>query len=188
MIGYRMKARQASRTAGLTIALLGLALGATPAVAKDRKGNDASPEIFRALVDCRRVADSTQRLACFDKASGVLEQAAARKELIIADKEMIREARRAQFGFTMPSLRIFGGSDAEDDVFQLVAKVTSAKEVGRGEFRFALETGSVWEQIEARTLSRDPRPGMTATVRRHALGRYTASFDGGVSITVRRVQ
>lgn len=186
MTGYRQTTIRGAAPAMLTIAAA--LLSAAPAMAKDRKEGDASPEMFRALVDCRRISDPTQRLACFDKASGALEQAAARKELIIADKEMIREARRAQFGFTMPSLRIFGGSDATDDFTQLVAKVTSAREVGRGQFVFVLDNGSKWEQTEARSTSRDPRPGMTATVKRHALGRYTASFDGGISITVRRIQ
>lgn len=157
------------------------------AAAKDKAKADASPALLRDLVDCRKMTDPTARLACYDKGVSALEQAAIKHDVVIADREMIREARRAQFGYTLPSLRIFGGSD-EDVVREIQSKVKSARVLGMGLVRFTIDEGSVWEQTESRTLGQDPKPGMKVTIKSHALGRFTASFDGQPTITVRRVQ
>jgi hypothetical protein len=156
------------------------------AAAKDKSVN-ASPQIFRTLVDCKRLPDPTARLACYDKGVSALEEAAIKHDVVIADREMIREARRAQFGYTMPSLRIFGGSD-EDAVKELQTKVVSMRELGMALIRFTLEEGSVWEQTESKTLGFDPKPGTRVTIKAHAFGRYTATFEGQPSITVRRIR
>lgn len=157
------------------------------ALAKGKAGADPSPQIFRTLVDCRKLTDPTERLACYDKGVSALEQAAIRHDLVIADREMIREAQRAQFGYTMPSLRIFGGTDS-DAVKELQSKVKSVRELGLSLIRFTVEEGSVWEQTESKTLGIDPKPGMKVTIKAHAFGRYSATFDGQPAITVRRVQ
>lgn len=165
-----------------------LAMAAPPvALARDKAKKDASPEIFRALVDCRKLTDATARLACYDKGVTALEQAAIKHDVVIADREMIREAQRAQFGYTMPSLRIFGGADSEA-VRDLDTKVKSVRSLGLSLIRFSVEEGSVWEQTESRTLGKDPKPGTRVIIKAHAFGRYTASFEGQPSITVRRVQ
>jgi hypothetical protein len=155
--------------------------------AKDKAKADASPQIFRTLVDCRKLIDPTARLACYDKGVSALEQAAIKHDVVIADREMIREAQRAQFGYTIPSLRIFGGSDS-DAVKELQSKVTSVRELGMALIRFTVEEGSVWEQTESKTLGFDPKPGTNVAIRAHAFGRYTATFEGQPSITVRRIR
>ena len=168
-------------------ALLVISL-ATPEMASAKeKVNNATPEIFRALVDCKRQPDPTARLACYDKGVSALEQAAIKHDVVIADREMIREARRAQFGYTMPSLRIFGGSD-EDAVKELQTTVRSVRQLGLSLVRFTTEEGSVWQQTESRTLAVDPKPGTKVVIKAHALGRYTATFEGQVAINVQRVQ
>ena len=164
---------------------IGLALPNT-AWAKDKPGN-ATPQIFRELVDCKRLSEPTARLSCYDKGVSALEQAAIKHDVVIADREMIREARRAQFGYTMPSLRIFGGTD-EDAFKEIQSKVRSVRELGLAMIRFTIEEGSVWDQIESRTLSMDPKAGTKVVIKAHALGRYTATFDGLPSIVVRRVK
>jgi len=156
------------------------------AVAKDKPLN-ASPQIFRTLVDCKKLPDPTERLACYDKGVSALEQAALKHDVVIADREMIREARRAQFGYTMPSLRIFGGSD-EDAVKELQTKVRSVRELGLAIIRFTTEEGSVWQQTESRTIAVTPKAGTEVVIKSHAFGRYTATFKGQVAITVQRVQ
>lgn len=156
------------------------------ALAKDKTTN-ASPQIFRTLVDCKKLSDPTARLACYDKGVSALEQAALKHDVVIADREMIREARRAQFGYTMPSLRIFGGSD-EDAVKELQTKVRSAREMGLAIIRFTTEEGSVWQQTESRTIAIDPKPGTEVVIKAHAFGRYTATFKGQIAITVQRIQ
>ena len=155
--------------------------------AKDKARPDASPQLFRTLVDCRKLTEPTARLACYDKGVSALEQAAIRHDVVIADREMIREAQRAQFGYTVPSLRIFGGADS-DAVKELQSKVKSVRELGLSLIRFSVEEGSVWEQTESKTLGIDPKPGTKVTIKAHAFGRYTATFDGNPAITVRRIQ
>ena len=156
------------------------------AVAKDKPVN-ASPQIFRTLVECKKLSDPTARLGCYDKGVSALEQAALKHDVVIADREMIREARRAQFGYAMPSLRIFGGSD-EDAVKELQTKVRSMRELGLAMIRFTTEEGSVWQQTESRTLAVDPKPGTEVVIKAHAFGRYTATFKGQVAINVQRIQ
>lgn len=155
--------------------------------AKDKGKPDASPQLFRTLVDCRKLTDPAARLVCYDKGVSALEQAAIRHDVVIADREMIREAQRAQFGYTVPSLRIFGGDDT-DAVKELQSKVKSVRELGLALIRFTVEEGSVWEQTESKTLGFDPKPGTKVTIKAHAFGRYTATFDGQPAITVRRIQ
>lgn len=168
--------------------LIGVLCLAAPgaALAKEKTIN-ASPEIFRALVDCKRQTDPGARLACYDKGVSALEQAAIKHDVVIADREMIREARRAQFGYTLPSLRIFGGSD-EDAVNEIQTKVRIARQLNPSIVRFTTDEGSVWEQNEARTLAVDPKAGTKVTIKAHAFGRFTATFEGQVAINVRRVQ
>ena len=155
--------------------------------AKDKVRADASPQLFRTLVDCRKLTEPTARLACYDKGVSALEQAAIRHDVVIADREMIREVQRAQFGYSMPSLRIFGGADS-DAVKELQSKVKSVRELGLALIRFTVEEGSVWEQTESKTLGFDPKPGIKVTIKAHALGRYTATFEGQPAITVRRIR
>jgi len=170
------------------LALPGAAFMALPgaASAKDKNATNASPQIFRALVDCKRLTDPGARLACYDKGVSALEQAALKHDVVIADREMIREARRAQFGYTLPSLRIFGGGE-EDAVTNVQSKVKSARDLGMGLVRFTIEEGSVWEQTESKTLGMDPKPGTKVVIKAHAFGRYTATFEGQAAINVRRI-
>ncbi|GAC1407126.1 MAG: hypothetical protein NVSMB69_07220 [Novosphingobium sp.] len=174
-------------TRKFSLLLLVVSLAAPGSALAKGKTTNATPEIFRTLVDCKHQTDPTARLACYDKGVSALEQAALKHDVVIADREMIREARRAQFGYTMPSLRIFGGSD-EDAVKELQTKVRSARELGLAMIRFTTEEGSVWQQTESRTLAVDPKPGTEVVIKAHAFGRYTATFKGQVAINVQRIQ
>lgn len=172
-------------TPALLLAVMGLAVPG--AVCAKEKSVNASPQIFRALVDCKRLTDPTARLACYDKGVSALEQAAIKHDVVIADREMIREARRAQFGYTLPSLRIFGGSD-EEAVSEIQTKVRSARQMGPSIVRFTTEEGSVWQQNESKTLAVDPKAGTKVTIKARAFGRFIATFEGQVAIDVRRIQ
>ncbi|HEX6865720.1 MAG TPA: hypothetical protein VF122_00670, partial [Caulobacteraceae bacterium] len=61
------------------------------------------PPVLQAVVDCRAIADSSARLACYDAAAARLDEAEAKGDVVVLDREQRQQARREAFGFTMPS-------------------------------------------------------------------------------------
>src|SRR5690349_9886190 len=95
------------------LALAALAV-ATPAWAKDKE-QAAPPPVYQAVVDCRAIIDAAQRLACFDRTVGEMAKAGEEKDLVVLDREAVRETRRGLFGFSLPKIKLFGGGRDEDD-------------------------------------------------------------------------
>lgn len=180
----------------VTAALLVLpALGATLSLAATATAKDTSssrldtPQIYRDLVDCRQIADSAARLACYDQKVAALEQAKDARDIVIADKSEVREARKGLFGFTLPSLKIFGSGAGEDDeIKQIDGVVKSARQDTYGAWQFTLEDGAVWTQIDTERVVFDPHAGSKVTIKHGALGSYKANIDGQPGIKVRRIQ
>lgn len=172
---------------------LGLLIGG-PAVASDRNtAPPAPPEAYRELIACRTVADPAERLACFDREVSDVEAATASGDIIVADREAVRQTRRGLFGFRLPSLGIFGGGDDDDDastdeIREIESTIRSVGRVGYGSWRLTLEDGAVWEQSDSRTLVFDPEVGNPIRIRRGALGSFLANIDGQHAIRMRRVQ
>ena len=98
--------------------LVTLALGvlSVPVAAKDKDRDAPStpPPVFQAVLDCKSVADAAERLACYDRTVGAMAAARETKDLVIADRETMREARKGLFGLSLPSIKLFGGGDSED--------------------------------------------------------------------------
>ncbi len=171
---------------GPTIALL----AALPAMAKD-KPPLAMPESFKNLIACRDEANPAARLACFDRNAAVLDAAAKSRDIIVADKAEVRQARRGLFGFTMPSLKIFGGDDDDGDgdkIKEIETTIKAARPYDYGQWRITLADGAVWEQIDSRPVALDPRPGNAIKIKQGVLGSFLASIAGQPAIKVRRVQ
>lgn len=149
---------------------------------------------LRPLLDCRRVADATERLACFDKESAILDDASARNELTVLDKEAVRKTRRSLFGFGLPRLPFLSdskdgpGKDAENEEGdgKLTATIASARSLGYGKWAFDLDDGAHWVTTEA-VVQTDPAKGASVVIRRGALGAYFASFAGSRQVRVKRV-
>lgn len=170
--------------AGLTFALL----AAAPTVAKDRPPL-AMPDSFQKLIACRSEADPAARLACFDRNAEVLDRQAQARDIIVADKVEVREARRGLFGFTMPSLKIFGGGNDEADKIEAIeTTIKAARPYGYGQWRITLADGAVWEQTDSKPVALDPRPGTAIKIKQGAFGSFLASIAGQSGIKVRRVQ
>ena len=169
-------------------------LMATPAQAKDDKEDDAPPAIFQAVIDCKQVSDPTARLACYDEKVAALESAQASKQVVVADREQIKKARRGLFGFSLPKIKLFGGGDDDDkdekDEFkELTTKVKSVRQTNRGLYIITIEEGdAVWEQTEKSRYSVRVRSGDEIRIRRASLGSYKANINGGLAIRVRRVR
>ncbi len=167
------------------LALAGLAITG-PAVARTQPLASApAPKIFSDVVQCRSITDAAQRLACFDRSVDALATAQANRDLYVADKDAMREARRGLFGFSVPKLRIFGDDDMEKDVNQIETTVAGISSGQRG-YIFTLKDGARWAQTDGAYMDR-PKVGAKIKIKRAALGSYFGSVNGNVGFRVERL-
>ena len=164
------------------------ALAAVPAAAPAQSGDDAParPELFEALVRCRAIADESERLRCFDSAAANLQQAAERNDLVVVDREQVRENRRRLFGLPLPDIGGLFGGDDEDEVDSIESTIVSASQVDYGRWLVRLEDGSTWVQTDNEIIAGRPRRGQTVRVNRGALGTYMMRVNGQPGVRVRR--
>lgn len=174
--------------------LAALAAGlATPTLAQPGAGHrEAGPRPFEALIHCRSLSDPGARLACFDSAAAALEQAAARRDVVVVDRAQVRESRRRLFGLALPSLPIFGGGgrgqdSGDDEVSTLEGVIASANTNSFGQWSVRLrDEGGLWVQVDHNTLALDPRAGQAVVIRRGTLGSYIMRIGNQPGIRVRR--
>jgi hypothetical protein len=166
----------------MRIALLALPflLAAVPAAAQDRSKH------LERVVDCRKLADAGERLACYDKAVAELDEAEAKKDVVVVDKEQIREARRSVFGFNLPKIKLFGGDDGVEDIDEIETEVTAFNIQRDGRAFFTVTDGGRWRQTDNRTLV-GVKAGRKVTLKKGALGAYFARFHGTIGVKVERV-
>jgi hypothetical protein len=182
-------------TRRLHLLLVVLLVGA-PALALAQRGRDAPParpQAFEALVRCRTIAEDAARLACFDQAAAALQSAQERREIVMVDRQQVREGRRRLFGLTLPRIPIFGGGDDEDDndqdaVRSLESTVSAVSMTGYGQDQVTLADGSVWVQVDNNQMAVPPRNGHRIVVNRGALGSYMMRVNNQPGIRVRRVR
>ena len=167
------------------------AVSASPVLAKDALPS-APPAAIQRMLDCRKIADGTARLACFDAEAGTVGAAIERKDLVVADREQIRTARRSLFGLSLPSFNLFGRGDDENakedraEFAELTATITSTRKRPDRNWVFILEDGAKWVQTDTRDIPRDPRPGMKIHIKRAAVGSFLANIDGQIAVRVHR--
>jgi len=64
---------------------------------------------FSAIIACKNIVASTERLACYDLAAGRLDTAQQNGEIVAISKKEIETVERDAFGFNIPSLpNLFG--------------------------------------------------------------------------------
>lgn len=157
-----------------------------------QQSQERRPELFEALVHCRTIAEAAARLQCFDAAAAALEQAAARRDVVVVDRAQVRESRRRLFGLALPRLPIFGGGDNghdndDDEITTLEGVVASASQNGYGQWSVRLrDEGGLWVQVDHNVLAIDPRAGQAVVIRRGALGSYMMQVNRQPGIRVRR--
>jgi hypothetical protein len=159
-------------------------LVAGPSQAAAPAGTPVPAQVQR-LMECRAVAATAERLACFDRETAALGQALASNDLVVVDREQARAAKRSVFGFSVPNFGgLFGGR--EDEVSEIESTIRStARNAERG-WVITLADGSVWSQTDDWP-GLDPRPGRTVVVKRGALGSYRLMIPGQNGIKVRRI-
>ena len=165
-----------------------VALAAMSGAASAKTPPPRSP-LVAALEACRSIADGTQRLACFDRASGALIAATATGEVTVVDRADMRKARRSLFGFSVPKLPFFGGDrSAEDDKDELETTITAVRAVGNGRFQIRIAEGNaLWETLESYMSFSDPRKGQKVVIKRGPLGSYFVRINNQRGVKGKRV-
>lgn len=173
------------------IAMLAGGLAGGPAAAQDEKDEVERPEVIDALYACRSVADAAQRLACFDAAVERVQAEEARQNVIFADREQVREAKRGLFGLGSIRLGIFSrGEDGPDNepLEEIEAKVRSVSMTNVGKLMILLEDGALWQQTDGTRLRRRSLEETTVTIKRGILGGYSARLGDGRWFKVKRIE
>lgn len=170
---------------GLVITL-GFANGASAA-----PKNQPRPEIFVRLLDCRTIADSATRLACYDRQVGAMETASQNDEVVVLDKEELKKTRRSLFGFSLPKLPFLGERDEQADGAKaefttIEAKLSAVRNLGYGKWSFRLDDGAEWQTTEA-IPTRSPKTGMAIKIKRASMGSFMGSVNGWPSVRMKRV-
>lgn len=167
------------------LALAGLAL-AGPAASKPQPLAAAPPpKIFTDVVQCRTITDAAERLACFDRSVGTLAAAQESKDLYVADKDAMREARRGLFGFNLPKLRIFSDDDMEKDVDSIETTIVAAVPGQKG-YIFTLKDGARWMQTDGAYMDK-PKAGAKIRIKRASLGSYFGTIENNPGVRVERI-
>jgi hypothetical protein len=138
----------------------------------------ASPAVVQSLLNCRKLTDGAERLACYDKTAAAMESATASGDLVSIDREQRRKARRQAFGFTLPSLAFLERPGEEGEANHITAAVKVAYRGAQGEWIVELDDGATWRQTEAQELGRTPHPGSKVEISKGMLGSFFMTIDG----------
>jgi len=180
MTGYWTRAGVAAAAIAAT------AMGAAAVSAQPK--SEGRTEVLQRLIDCRKVADDAARLACYDAQVAAVDQAEAKGDIVVVDREQARSVRRQAFGFTMPSMTLFERGEKPEEIDNVAGVVKSARRGADGKWVVELQDGAVWAQIDTEKVSRDPRPGMEVKIRKAAIGSYMMNLGGQRAVRARRQQ
>lgn len=178
--------RNAHRSA---LALVSLALAAAlPGLswAKDAPADDRASTV-QAVLNCRPLAEPTERLRCYDAAAGRLGEAETRGDIVVIDRAQAAAAHRQAFGLTLPSLDFMVRAMKPEEADSITGVVSGARADAGGKWTLSLEDGAIWRQIDG-DLGRPPRPGSKVTIRKAAVGSFKMNVDGQPAIRVHRDQ
>ncbi len=93
-------------------------VGLLPISAKAQASTSETNELT-AVFECRAEMDAMKRLACYDAAVGLFEEAQEQGEIVTISKKQIEEVEKDSFGFNLPSIPKLGslfGSRSDKEV------------------------------------------------------------------------
>jgi hypothetical protein len=149
---------------------------------------EARSAMLQKLVDCRKLTDESARLTCYDQATVALDQAEAKGDIVVVDREQARKVRRQAFGFSVPSITLFERGESKDELENSTGVVALARVNGAGKWVVKLEDGATWLQVDANELFRDPKPGMPVKIRQAAMGSFLMTIDNMRAFRARRTE
>ena len=171
---------------GLALVGAAMLLDSASVAAKQPKDEPPPPQV-NALLACRAITDSEQRLACYDKNAATVGDAVAKRELVVIDRESVKKTKRSLFGFSIPNLGIFGDDDGDVEIKQIDGEIVSTGFNADGGYIFRLADGSRWSQMDGKPFALEPRAGDQVVVRKGALGSYSLSVAKQPGVKVKRI-
>lgn len=158
------------------------------AAAHDAKAAD-QPKMSRSplLVEvarCRQIQNPAERLACFDASVAVLDGAEKRHDLVVVDRQQVRQARKSLFGISISNLPIFGGAP---DIDYVDTSLTDAQVDAAGRWTLRMADGARWVQTDDNVIARRPKPNDKVHIKRAALGSFQLSVGDQPAVKARRV-
>lgn len=151
---------------------------------------EGTPPVIEQLFGCRQIEDPEARLACFDREVDRVYQARESKDLVIADREQMKETRKGLFGFTLPKIGIFGGGDdddKEDEIKEISTTITSFGRMSNGRAIFTVEGGARWMQTDNIPVLSAPDAGDSVVIETAAMGSYKAKIGRKRAFRLKRV-
>ena len=145
---------------------------------------------------CAGISKSEDRLACYDAAVAGLKQAQQSGGVAVVSREQVAEAEKQAFGLGTARLsdvtrppEAKAAVAAPEEIDSIKATITTAEKRSDGKFRFTLDNGQVWEQMEnERNFRVRSTPG-AAEIRKALLGSFMMNVDGSSkAIRVRRIK
>jgi hypothetical protein len=155
----------------------------TAASARDESKPRA--KLLQQTLDCIAIKADAERLACYDRTVAALGKGEETHEIVVSDREQIRETRRSLFGFHLPSL--FGGKD-DGELDRIETTISSVSRSYDGGLVLAVDGGAQWVQVDSRAIVGKIRPGDKMTISRGTMGAYFATLAGRPSFKVQRRQ
>ena len=135
---------------------------------------------------CHAVVDNSERLACYDTFVTAFEASVSNHDIVIMDRETIRQTRRGLFGYTLPKAPLFNGDNVRDNISELDTTVSSETPLGNGKWKVRLAEGSLWETTESVGWV-SPRSGSKIHLKAGAFGSYFMTIDRDNPIRAMRV-
>ena len=170
------------------IALVAAAIGGAAAAADEPRPR---PQAIDALYSCQAIPGTAERLACYDKAVREVRSADTSGEVIFADREQVKKARRGLFGLGNIRLGIFGGgssdADGQDELKEIKAQVRAIDTRRYDRWVIVLDDGARWAQTEFARIGPRTEQSKTVTIKRGPLGSYTMVFENGTWMKVKRL-
>ena len=157
---------------------------ATGAVAKDKDKSNPTPPVFQAVLNCKTIADSKDRLACFDRTVESLATANSTREIMVAERATVKEAERGLFGLSLPKIKLFGGDD-DEQIKEIESTITNLRRDENAALIFTIADGARWRQIDNQPII--AKAGDKIKIRKAALGSFFANINGRSGFKVTRV-
>ena len=155
-------------------------------LAAAQASSGAAPRLIDDLAACRAIATPDARLACYDRTAKAVVEARDGKAIVVLDRVEVQKAKKSLFGFSLPSIKLFGDGKDDAQLKQLVGTMQASTPLPGGLIRFALEDGGQWETTEQ--VMMPPRRGDVVTIKAGSLGSYMATAPGRRSAKVRRIR
>jgi len=151
----------------------------------DAKGRE-DPSSYQALMNCRTITNSAERLACYDAKAAALDGAEKAGDVVIADREQLRETSKGLFGFGALKLPIIGTRSNLETPDQIEAKIAGARSLGYGKWEIALDNNMRWRTTEP--VPSDPRIGDPVVIRAGAFTSFFIRVRGARGVRGLRVE